>query len=143
MDLKTSNQNKGYLCVTCHFINDEWKLHKRIINFMHLEGRHTRANLSVSSMQNMASWNLDETLFALTLDNASSNDVCIDTIISTLKYQGSIHCGGKFFHVRCAAYIIDLVARDGVTTILVIIANIRTLVVIVKSSPSLEEIFLK
>jgi hypothetical protein len=41
MDVWTSNQNKGYLCVTCHFIDGEWKLHKRIINFMHLEGRHT------------------------------------------------------------------------------------------------------
>jgi hypothetical protein len=41
MDVWTSNQNKGYLCVTCHFIDDEWKIHKRIINFMHLEGRHT------------------------------------------------------------------------------------------------------
>jgi len=26
MDGWTSNQNKGYLCVTCHFIDDDWKL---------------------------------------------------------------------------------------------------------------------
>jgi hypothetical protein len=94
-------------------------------------------------MQNMASWNLDEKLFALTLDNASSNDVCVDTIISTLKNQGSIHCGGKFFHVRCAAHIINLIARDCVSTISAVIANIRALVVIVKSSPLQEETFLK
>jgi hypothetical protein len=41
MDLWTSNQNKGYLCVTCHFIDNDWRIHKRIINFMHLKGRHT------------------------------------------------------------------------------------------------------
>ena len=48
MDMWTSNQNKGYLCVTCHFIDDKWKIQKRIINFMHLKGRHTGTNLSVA-----------------------------------------------------------------------------------------------
>lgn len=93
-------------------------------------------------MQNMVSWNLDHKLFALTLDNASSNDVCVDTVVSTLKNQGSVLCGGKFFHVRCAAHIINLIARDGVSTISDVIANIRRLVVVVKSSPLQEEIFL-
>jgi hypothetical protein len=143
MDVWTSNQNKGYLCVTCHFIDDEWKIHKRIINFMHLEGRHTGANLSAAFMQNIASWNIDHKLFALTLDNASANDVCVDTVISILKNVGTVHCGGKFFHVRCAAHIINLIARDGVSTISTVIANVRALVLIVKSSPLQEEIFFK
>jgi hypothetical protein len=55
---------------------------------MHLKGRHTRANLSVAFMQNMASWNLDHKLFALTLDDASSNDVCMDTVVSESRLEG-------------------------------------------------------
>jgi len=143
MDMWTSNQNKGYLCVTCHFIDDEWKIQKRIINFMHLKGRHTGTNLSAAFLQNMTSWNLDHKLFALTLDNASSNDVCVDTVISTLNGHGSVHCAVKFFHVRCAAHIINLIARDSVNTISAVIANIRALVLIVKSSPLQQEAFSK
>jgi glyceraldehyde-3-phosphate dehydrogenase/erythrose-4-phosphate dehydrogenase len=38
MDMWTSNQNKGYMCVTLHWIDDEWKIQKRIINFFHVQG---------------------------------------------------------------------------------------------------------
>ena len=54
MDVWTSNQNKGYLCVTCHFIDNDWKIQKHIINFFHLGGRHTGANLSAAFMGEMA-----------------------------------------------------------------------------------------
>jgi hypothetical protein len=37
MDMRTSNQNKGYMCVTLHWIDDEWKIQKRIINFFHVQ----------------------------------------------------------------------------------------------------------
>ena len=26
-----------YMCLTCHFIDDAWKLHKRILNFCQVE----------------------------------------------------------------------------------------------------------
>jgi hypothetical protein len=32
-DTWTSVQNLNYICVTCHFIDSDWNLHKRIINF--------------------------------------------------------------------------------------------------------------
>ncbi|CAA0842969.1 Zinc finger BED domain-containing protein DAYSLEEPER [Striga hermonthica] len=46
MDMWTSNQNKGYMCVTLHWVDDDWKIQKRIINFLHVEGRHTGERLS-------------------------------------------------------------------------------------------------
>jgi hypothetical protein len=48
MDMWTSNQNKGYMCVTAHWIDDDWRIQKRIIDFFHVEGRHTGAKLYVT-----------------------------------------------------------------------------------------------
>jgi hypothetical protein len=33
IDTWTSVQNLNYMCVTCQFIDSDWNLHKRIINF--------------------------------------------------------------------------------------------------------------
>lgn len=57
---------------------------------MHVQESHRGADFSVAYMQNMGSWNLDHKLFALTLDNAYANNVCADTVISTLKNHGSL-----------------------------------------------------
>ena len=36
-DTWTSIQNLNYMSLTCHFIDDAWKLHKRILNFCQVE----------------------------------------------------------------------------------------------------------
>ena len=44
-DMWTSNQKLGYICMTCHFISDEWVLHKRIIRFCMMETPHSSLNM--------------------------------------------------------------------------------------------------
>jgi hypothetical protein len=39
MDLWTSRQNKSYMCITVHFIDDNWTIQKRIVSFIRLHGR--------------------------------------------------------------------------------------------------------
>ena len=115
MDAWTSIQNKSYLCVTAHWIDDNWNMQKRIINFMHVEGSHGGIKLSDIFFANVLNWNLDKKMFALSLDNAASNKVVIDIVIDSAK--DLLVCGGKFFHVRCANHILNLVARDGLAVI--------------------------
>ena len=40
-DMWTSDQNKSYMSLTCHFVNDKWNIQKQIINFRRVESSHT------------------------------------------------------------------------------------------------------
>lgn len=143
MDMWTSNQNKGYMCVTVHWVDDNWSIQKRIVSFMHVEGRHTGANLSDAFISSITRWFIDKKMFSLSLDNASANEVCVKDVIEVLKQKAPLICDGLFFHVRCANHILNLVARDGLQHIANAILNIRSFVLLVKCSPPLWEDFQK
>lgn len=81
MDMWTSNQNKGYMCITLHWVDDDWCIQKRIVTFSHVEGRHTGVRLSEGFTTSMLRWFVEKKMFSLTLDNASANDVAVKDII--------------------------------------------------------------
>jgi hypothetical protein len=97
----TSNQNKSYMSIRVHWIDDNWCIQKRIINFVHLEGRHTGTKLSETFTELMLKWNVDKKLFALTLDNAAANELATKDIVADIKATrtSSLVCDGIFFHV--------------------------------------------
>ncbi|EEC82309.1 hypothetical protein OsI_26572 [Oryza sativa Indica Group] len=70
---------------------DNWCMQKRIIKFMHVEGHHSGNNLCKVFYDSVLDWNLDRKLLALTLDNASANDMAVEdwchssnTVIATM-----------------------------------------------------------
>jgi hypothetical protein len=136
MDIWTSCQNKSYMCVTLHWIDDSWHIQKRIVGFFHVEGRHTGIKLAQCFTEVMVKWFAEKKLFSLTLDNASNNLVAVKDIIQDLRVNASscLICDGIFFHIRCACHILNLVARDGLAVISKALEKIKDLVLTVKGS---------
>ncbi|KAG5535563.1 hypothetical protein RHGRI_023359 [Rhododendron griersonianum] len=87
----SSNQNKGFMAVTAHFINDSWTLQSRILR-------------KISSIM---------------VDNCSTNDAMIDLLWDKLD-STSLMLGGDLFHMRCCAHILNLIVKDGLDVIKVI-----------------------
>jgi hypothetical protein len=138
MDIYSEN---SYLCVTAHWIDDNWNMQKRTINFMHLEGSHEGIKLSDTFYANVLNLNLDKKMFALSLDNAAANKVVVETVTQNVKEL--LVCDEKFFHIRCANYILNLIARNRLSCIGSVIGNIRKFVTIIKTSPLQLEAFEK
>ena len=82
-DTWTSIQNLNYMCLTCHFIDDAWKLHKRILNFCQVED-HKGETISRKIEMSLREWGIDG-IFTLIVDNASFNFTTINFLQRVTK----------------------------------------------------------
>lgn len=141
MDTWTSIQNLNYLCLTAHFVGDDWKLHKRILNFCQVEDNKVET-LSRKIEQCLIEWNIGS-VFTLTVDNASSNSTTIKYLVKKTKdWEGTI-LEHEFLYVHCCAHILNLIVWDGLKELDSSIACKREVVRYVRSSPNRLDAFKK
>ena len=69
------------MCFTAHSIDQDWKLHKRILNFCQVPN-HKGSTIGRIIESCLLDWGIEHVL-AITVDNASSNDLAI----AYLKYK--------------------------------------------------------
>jgi hypothetical protein len=135
-DMWTSNQNLGYLCVTCHWITSDWKMNKRIIKFLMMESPHNAQAMFNVVLKGIQEWNIEDKLFSITLDNAQVNNSMMDLLRANLLMKKMLPCEGNLFHVRCGAHVINLVVQYGLRKISSIVRNIRESVKYIKKFTS-------
>ena len=66
---KPKYQLGSYFCVTCHYIDDAWALHKRIIAFRVVPYPNHGVNLSEWLKERILEWNTDNKLSLFVVDN--------------------------------------------------------------------------
>nr|KYP38025.1 Putative AC transposase [Cajanus cajan] len=132
-DCWTSIQNLNYLALTTHFIDNDWKYQKRIISFS-IVPNHKGETIGKKVEEVLKEWGL-RNVSTITVDNASANDVAVTYLKKRFKNMGGLVMDGQFFHMRCCAHILNLVVNDGLKDVHNSIANIRTAVRFVRSSP--------
>ncbi|KAH0652536.1 hypothetical protein KY289_030214 [Solanum tuberosum] len=82
-----SVQRINYMCLAAHFIDRDWVLHKRILNFCPITS-HKGEHLVECISNCLLDWNLDN-VFTVTVDNASSNDVAVLELSKKLDMWGT------------------------------------------------------
>ncbi|XP_057981182.1 zinc finger BED domain-containing protein RICESLEEPER 3-like [Malania oleifera] len=121
------------MCLTVHFVDIEWRLHKRILSFGPVPS-HRGEVLGFAIEKVLLDWGIDK-VFTITVDNASSNG----TTISYLKrrvnnWKGSV-LNGEFMHMRCVTHIINLIVQDGLKLVGDSVLRIRQAVKYIRQSP--------
>ncbi|KAK9995452.1 hypothetical protein SO802_020138 [Lithocarpus litseifolius] len=131
----------GYMCVTAHFTDANWVLQKRVLNFCHLPPPHNGVSLFEKVYKLLSMWSIENKIFCVTLDNASSNDVSIDMLRTQLINKKALVCNGEFFHLRCCAHILNLVVQDGLKEIDIVVQKIRESIKYVRGSQGRKKSF--
>jgi hypothetical protein len=127
-DCWTSQQQDSYMTVTSHFIDKEWKLHKKIIGFFKVKG-HRGEDIGKHLLTCLMEWGLDKVM-TITVDNASSNDGGIGYVKRHMK---TLIAGGKYLHMRCAAHIVNLIVSDGLKEVDLSMKRVRAAVRYIKN----------
>lgn len=112
-DVWTACTSEGYICLTAHYVDENWKLNSKILNFDHFPPPHSGVELASKVLGFLKDWGIETKIFSLTLDNASSNDTMQNILKDQLSNYGNLVCGGEFFHIRCSAHILNLIVQDG------------------------------
>jgi len=116
------------ICVTCHWIDSNWLLQKRIIAFQEFAARHTAQNIAGILFQVCNNFKIKDRIFSISFDNASSNTATIPILIPEFKPI----LNGLFFHNRCACHIINLCVQDGLQFIENYVSPIRDFIMTIR-----------
>ena len=133
-DCWTSSTQMSYMCLTAHYIDSDWRLHKRIINFCQISN-HRGETIGKVIEACLLGWGI-ENVISITVDNASANDVAVAFVKRRVNaWNGSI-LDGEHMHLRCCAHIVNLIVNEGLKEMHNSIAAIRNCVRYIRSSPS-------
>ncbi|KAI5429499.1 hypothetical protein KIW84_034185 [Lathyrus oleraceus] len=133
-DMWTTCTSEGYICMTAHYVDSNWNLKSKILNFCHMPPPHTGSEMSKKILDFLSDWGIEKKIFSLTLDNASANDVMQAHLKRQLVLQNWLLSEGEFFHVRCSAHVLNLIVQEGLKVIGDALEKIRESVKYVKGS---------
>nr|GMD47281.1 zinc finger BED domain-containing protein RICESLEEPER 2-like [Ipomoea batatas] len=133
-DVWTACTSEGYICLTGHFVDENWKLNSKILCFAKMPLPHTGVELAAKIYQFLKEWGIERKVFSLTLDNASCNDTMQEIVKEQLTLNESLLCDGEFFHIRCSAHILNLIVQEGLKVVTSALHKIRESVKYVKGS---------
>ncbi|KMT01216.1 hypothetical protein BVRB_9g212350 [Beta vulgaris subsp. vulgaris] len=138
-DTWTSIQDKNYLSVTAHFIDNDWELHEKIINFCPMFTQQGEA-IGKGIKECLESWGLEDKLFTVTVDNASYNDFACTDLRKMAQQTGCVS-DGKYLQIRCIAHVINVIVSDAIEENGLCIERVRHAVKFVKVSTARKRRF--
>ena len=106
-----------------HFIDNDWKLNKMILNFC-LVFSHKGEVIGKTIEKCLHDQGINK-VFTITVDNASSNDVVISYLKKRSNNLVTYIQEKKFLHLRCIVHILNLIVSAGLKEMNESVAPIR------------------
>ncbi|XP_073299335.1 zinc finger BED domain-containing protein DAYSLEEPER-like [Primulina huaijiensis] len=143
IDFWTSNQSLVYVLLSGHFIDKDWKLQRRILNFVRIPfpDSDTVFNNVVASC--MADWNSEGKLLTITVDHSNANKNARGNLRRLISIKNSLILNGQLIINSCYTRTLSSLAKDAIGCIKETINMVRDCVKFVKTSEAHEERFNK
>ncbi|CAL0310654.1 unnamed protein product [Lupinus luteus] len=142
LDTWTSNQSLGYVFITGHFVDNDWKLQRRTLNVVMEPYPDSDSALSHSVAACLSDWGLESRLFSVTC-NQTMNAVALENLRPLLSVKNPHILNGQLLVGNCIARTLSSVAKDLLGSVQDIVNKVRDSVKYVKTSESHEEKFME
>ena len=110
-DCWTSIRQINYLCLTAHYVDSEWSLQKRILNFVQIPNH--KGDTIGKVIESCLNGRGIERVLTITVDNVTANNVAIAFVRKRVCGWRSDVLDGEHMHMRCCDLVVNLVGRDG------------------------------
>nr|GMD63609.1 zinc finger BED domain-containing protein RICESLEEPER 2-like [Ipomoea batatas] len=84
-DVWTAATTQEFICLTGHFVDENWKLNSKILCFVEICPPHLGVELAAKVFGILKEWGIEKKIFSLTLDNTSNFDA---HILNTIVQDG-------------------------------------------------------
>jgi hypothetical protein len=121
-DIWEGRTKVGYIAITAHYIDKNWKLQKRLIGFREIQHPHMAENIFCVIMDVFELYGILGKVGSITFDNASNNTATIPMFRNRLNPPHGL----DLFHQRCICHVINLIVQVGVKEIVEYVDNIRS-----------------
>lgn len=133
-ELWRSGNEVSYMVVNCQYVDFDSNLQKRILNMYKVPPPRYGLMLSDLLRKCLVEWEIEKKVWSVTVDHAACNDAAVGILRENLMQKHKLPLNGKFFHVRCFAHLLNLMAQDGISTINDTISKVRESVKYVAAS---------
>nr|GEY32797.1 hypothetical protein [Tanacetum cinerariifolium] len=130
-----------YMVITRHFIDQNWRLQKRVLSFVHVPPPRTALDIVDGIYKCLKEWEIEGKIFSISVDNAAYNDKVVKTLKTNFSRVKKLPYEGRLFHVRCCAHILNLLVKDGLSKISDVIGEVREAVKYINYSEARRQIF--
>jgi hypothetical protein len=104
-DMWTSLQRVSYMVVTCHYVDSDWFLQKRILNFFNVPPLHSGVVIADALKKCFVEWGIENKVLTITIDNARANDSAIRIIKDDFEWRNELFVGACAMLCACDKFV--------------------------------------
>lgn len=142
LDMWTSSQSVGYVFITGHFIDADWKLHRRLLNVVMEPYPDSDSVLSHAVAVCLHDWSLESKLFSITYNHPVS-EAALENLRPLLPIKNPLILNGQLLVGNCVARTLSSIAKEVLEAGRDVVKKVRDSVKYVKTSESHEEKFVE
>ncbi|KAI3882862.1 hypothetical protein MKW92_034968 [Papaver armeniacum] len=137
LDFWTSYEQIFYMSVTGHWIDENWSLHKVLLDVSHIPYPCVSSDIYHTLVKVLKMYNIENRILSCTHDNSSNAIHACHTLQEDLDAQKSV----AFCFIPCAARTLNLIIEDGLQTAKPVISKIREFVLEMNTSVEISSDF--